>query len=208
MNFNSSMALFCMLLLCISYTIPSTFYPGLAVSKGILLKIIGIFSIFDADASLLNSILVARFIGKMGRKAVIVIGMSLASLNILFMGIFIEADYNLGMVVSALMRFSYGSSSGFLMVGCPSILISENLGQTDKFMSYYSAVIGLGFLIGPFLSSSFYLINLKYCIYGFFGFLFIVTIICLLTFKNLSVIKDNHTKLPFRTIVQKPVIVK
>ena len=197
-----------MFLLSIAYTIPSTFYPGLAVSKGISLKIIGMFSIFDALASLLSSILVAKYIGKIGRKAVIVIGMSLVSLNILLIGIFINTDYYLGIAIIALMRFSYGSSSGFLMVGCPSILISENPGQTDKFMSYYSAVIGLGCLIGPFLSSSFYLINLKYCIYGFFGFLFLVTIICLLTLKNFSVIEDNHTKLPFRTVVQKPVIVK
>jgi MFS family permease len=208
MNIKQLMICISELLASMSYTILSSFYPGLAVSKGISLWQIGIIFSLDPLIGLPTSLIAGKYMTKVGRRFTLILGMSLSTLGIFLIALIEDSDYTSALTLSILSRLLGGIGAGCSMVAAPSILISEYPGETDKLIGYFEAFSGLGLLIGPILGSLFSLYSISLSFFISTGFYTIYTGSCYIVLRNLKPAVFNSTLLPFKTVVLKPVTFK
>ena len=205
MNFKQLIICISEFLSSLSYTILSSFYPGLAISKGISLSTIGILFSLDPLIGLPTSLLVGKHMSKVGRRFILILGMTLSTIGIFLIGVLEQSDYTQALTISILSRLFAGVGAGCSMVAAPSILISEYPGQTDKLIGYFEAFSGLGLLVGPILGSLFSLYSITLSFFICSGFYALYTGVCFLMLRKLKPCEKNSNILPFRTIAGKPV---
>lgn len=189
-----------------SYTILSSFYPGLAVSKGIPIWLIGIIFCIDPLVGLPVSVIAGKNMQKLGRRFVLIFGMSLGSIGMLLIAFIESSDYTGAIVISVFSRVLAGVGAGCSMTAAPSILISEYPGQTDKLIGYFEAASGLGLLVGPLIGSLFSLFDITLSFYLTSGVYAIYTIVAYFVIGKLKTSTVSTEILNFKTIVFKPVI--
>ena len=206
MDLKNILVLFSEFLLCVSYTVLASFYPGLAKSKGISLKVIGIILSLEAFTAQIVSLYMGKYMNKIGRRFAMTFGLSMITMNIFLIGCLEDSNYMGALIISIFMRISAGIGSGTLMVASSSILISENIDKTDTMMSYLNAASGLGYTFGPLFSTAFGFISFKICFFSFSGFYLLFTVLSFFALKNLKKIEITTKHLSLTSIIFKPVI--
>lgn len=189
----------------LSYTILSSFYPGLAISKGISFSTIGILFSLDPLIGLPTSLLVGKYMHKVGRRFILILGMTLSTIGIFLIGFLEQSNYTEALTLSIFSRLFAGVGAGCSMVAAPSILISEYPGQTEKLIGYFEAFSGLGLLIGPILGSLFSLYSISISFFICSVFYAFYTGVCFFVLRNLKPFEINSNLLPFKTVMGKPV---
>jgi MFS transporter, DHA1 family, multidrug resistance protein len=189
----------------LSFTIIASFYPAVAESKGIPLWLIGIIFSIDPLVGLPTSLLVGKFMNKIGRKAVLIFGMSLGSIGMFTLSLVEISDLEYAIFFSFLSRILAGVGSGCSMTAAPAILVSEYPENVEYVIGCFEAASGLGFLTGPLLGSllslggifvSFSMTSLFYAAY---------TITCYYILSDIKKPKGPENKISFLRLIFKPV---
>ena len=190
----------------ISYTILSSFYPGLAISKGIPIWLIGIIFSIDPLVGLPSSVIAGKNMQKIGRRSILIFGMGLGSIGMLLISFVEASDYTGTIIISIFSRVLSGVGAGCSMTAARSILITEYPGETDKLIGFFEASSGLGLLVGPLIGSLFSIFDISLSFYIFFGILALYTFSAYFVLGKLKTPTVNGEILNFKTIVFKPVI--
>lgn len=207
MNLKQFIICFSEFLSSTSYTILSSFYPGLAASKGISISLIGLIFSIDPLIGLPVSIFVGKKMHALGRRFFLILGMTFGSIGMLLIAFIEDSDYTGALTISIFSRVFAGIGAGCSMTAAPSILISEYPGETDKLIGYFEAASGLGLLVGPLLGSLFSLYDITVSFYVTSGVYGIYTIFAYFKIGKLRTATVNNTDiLKFRTVISKPVI--
>ena len=92
------------LLTSLSFTIIASFYPGAAESKGIQVWLIGLIFSIDPLIGLPTSLLIGKYMHRIGRKKVLIFGMGLGGAGMFTLGLVELSNYHFAVFFSILSR--------------------------------------------------------------------------------------------------------
>ena len=198
--------LFSFLISVLPYTMIATFFPGIAVSKGIPLWLIGLIYSTEPIFGLIASALMGKYLISIGRKTTILIGLvSVAASSFLLAPIeYFDADIIL--ILSFSSRVFAGWSIGTVLTTGVTIMVSDYPEAIQKMIGRMESAVGIGVIIGPLFGMLLYLGELIYTLtaYGILMLILIPVISKLLgTFREYKV---ENTNLKTKELIRKPVL--
>ena len=198
--------LFSFLISVLPYTMIATFFPGIAVSKGIPLWLIGLIYSTEPIFGLIASALMGKYLISIGRKTTILIGLvSVAASSFLLAPIeYFDADIIL--ILSFSSRVFAGWSIGTVLTTGVTIMVSDYPEAIQKMIGRMESAVGIGIIIGPLFGMLLYLGELIYTLtaYGILMLILIPVISKLLgTFREYKV---ENTNLKTKELIRKPVL--
>ena len=206
-NLSKQAGLLLSFLLCVlPYTMIATFFPGIAVSKGISLWLIGLIYSTEPFVGLIASALMGKYLISIGRKTTILIGLvSVAASSFLLAPIeYFDADIIL--ILSFSSRVFAGWSIGTVLTTGVTIMVSDYPEAIQKMIGRMESAVGIGVIIGPLFGMLLYLGELIYTLtaYGILMLILIPVISKLLgTFREYKV---ENTNLKTKELIRKPVL--
>ncbi|OMJ76193.1 hypothetical protein SteCoe_24488 [Stentor coeruleus] len=160
-NLSKQLAIYISLLLCCTpYTMIATFFPGIATSRGIPYWLIG--AIFSADpaSGLITSLLLGKYMIKLGRKNIILSSLGFSAMSMLVLAPIEVVSTGLMLGLSFSSRIFAGIAAGCVMTAGDSVFVSDYPDDVDTMVGRLEAAIGLGLIIGPLIGMIMFLGNL------------------------------------------------
>lgn len=138
----------------LSFTITASFYPGVAEEKGISLWLIGFIFSIDPLIGLPTSLIAGKYMNRLGRKSILILGILLGSTGMLTLGLVEHSSYFFAVFFSILSRSLAGIGAGCSMTAAPAILVSQYPEDIDRVIGMFEAASGLGSSPAPFSAHS------------------------------------------------------
>ena len=156
-------AIYISLFLCLCpYTMIATFYPQIAVSKGIPYWVIGLVFSFDPISGFFTSIILGKCMIHISRKITIIMSLILISISTALLSPIEYCDIEVVLILSFLSRMLAGISAACIMTAADTICISDYPESIEIMIGRIEASIGLGIVIGPLIGAVLYLWILFY----------------------------------------------
>lgn len=168
----------CTLICCSPYTMIASFYPKIAVSKGIPLWVVG--TVFSADpfCSLVFSGFLGKYMLHIGRKFIIVLSLVFACLSIFMLSPIQQVSASTLLILSFASRMFSGISTSCVMTAGDSVIVSDYPDNIETMIGRIEGSIGIGFIIGPLMGTLLYMNNLFYSLITFGIFILCFIPIC------------------------------
>ena len=198
--------LFSFLISVLPYTMIATFFPGIAVSKGIPLWLIGLIYSTEPIFGLIASALMGKYLISIGRKTTILIGLACVSVSTFLLAPIEYFDADIILILSFLSRIFAGWSTGAVLTTGVTIMVSDYPEAIQKMIGRMESAVGIGIIIGPLFGMLLYLGELIYTLtaYGILMLILIPVISKLLgTFREYKV---ENTNLKTKELIRKPVL--
>ena len=138
-------------LCCAPYTMIATFYPNIAVSKGIPYWVIGLVFCSEPFFGLIASILLGKYMIKISRKTTIILGLVFVSISTAALAPIEYCDMEIVLLLSFTSRIFTGIGSTSATVAADSICMSGYPESIEKMIGRVEIAIGFGISIGPLL---------------------------------------------------------
>ena len=149
-----------LLLVFMTYTLISPFYPGIARSKGVPIWLIGVIFSVNPLSSLLTSIFLGKYMVKIGRKLVVVASYIFVAVSMIFLAPIEDVELVPMIVLSLISRVLGGMGQGCILTSITTIFISDFPDRIQTMIGRMEASIGVGLIMGPLLGTGLFLINL------------------------------------------------
>ena len=206
-QYSKEFAIYLSLFLCCTpYTMIATFYPGIAQSSGLELWLIGLVFSADPISALFTSVILGKFMFKIGRKETIIIGLVLCALSMFALCPIQYLKHDALICISILSRVLAGASAGCIMVAADSIVVSDYPDQIDLMIGRLEGAIGVGLIVGPLVGLILVLAPLFYSLVAFgFVILAFVPVCNKMLGKFREYVIENHEISSIQLLV-KPVL--
>lgn len=152
-----------------------------------------------------TSIVVGKYMNKIGRKKVLVFGLFLLSLSLFTIGFLSFSGFIATITLSIASRVLAGIGAGCTISAAPAILISECPDDIDKVIGYYEASSGLGYLVGPLVGSLFYFLDMIISFSAACGLFGIFAVVTYYLLKDTDSNDLEKNELNLTKFVRKPV---
>ena len=195
-----------LLLVGCTYSMISPFYPDLARSKGVPLWLIGVVFSINPLAMLITSLLLGKYMVRVGRKLVLVSSFLFVSSALIVLSPIEMCDRVPFLILSIFSRVLGGIGTGCIFTSIISVFISDYPEQIQTMLGRMEASVGVGFIMGPLVGTIVYIIDLlpALIVTGGIVFLFFPFAWEMLgTFKAYEIHSININRI---ALVMKPVI--
>lgn len=149
-----------LLLVCVTYTLISPFFPHIAKSKGVPFWLIGVIFSLNPFSSLLTSLFLGKYMMQIGRKLIIFISFLLTSASLIILSPIQDCEKNTLIVLSIFSRLIGGMGAGCIFTSITTVFISDYPESLQKMIGRMEASIGIGLILGPLIGIVLYLIDL------------------------------------------------
>ena len=129
----------------------STFYPSIAISKGIQYWVIGLIFSCEPISGLFASLVLGKYMRKIGRRATIIMSLISISISTAILAPIEYCDMEIVLLLSFTSRIFTGIGSTSATVAADSICMSGYPESIEKMIGRVEIAIGFGISIGPLL---------------------------------------------------------
>ncbi|CAG9313470.1 unnamed protein product [Blepharisma stoltei] len=162
------------ILSCSVYSIIAPFFPSEAHKKNIGSGLVGvIFSGYPIAASL-SSLFFAKFISKIGRKRLLLLGCLCEGFSMLGFGTAPFFPRNSFIVITLISRFCQGLGAGAISTATFAIIACVYSEKIELVLGFVQSVTGVGFLMGPLVGSGLYALEGFSFLFFTYGTIFLI----------------------------------
>lgn len=164
-----------------SYTITISYFPSIAEKSGLNQSILAVFFALDALIGLPTSLIIGKYMYKLGRKQVFIFGLISAGSGFMLLGLVHSSSYAIALILSLSSKVALGIGLGCYMTAGPAILLNLSPNKAERVIAFFEAAGGIGFLLGPTIGyilsetkiGCFYFTGGVYLLYAVFSYSFI-----------------------------------
>jgi MFS family permease len=201
------LALFTIIFLAYSsYTMVGIFLPNIADSQGASAWMIGLIFSTDPIIGLIVSIILGKYMWKIGRKLAFLSSAAFTSLSILTLCAIEYTSLDLLLVLSFISRIFSGISQGCIMTVTFSLMSSEYPDRIETMIARSEMTVGLSLIAGSLMGSLFYELNLLYSLLAYGIFIALLIPLCSYMIGDLKLYERSTEKLGYIKIALKPVL--
>ena len=183
----------------------ATFYPNIAISKGIPYWLIGLIFSIEPASGLIESLILGKCMIKIGRRATIIMSLISVSISTTILAPIEYCDVEIFLLLSFASRTFAGIGSTSATVAADSICISDYPESIEQMIGRIEIAIGSGISIGPLLGALMYLWILVYSLLAYTIFVLICCPIVWISLSNLRDYKNDNIKISYKKLMFKPV---
>ena len=193
---------------CAAITGITPFFPEVAVERGIPVWTIGFIFAACPFASLVTSFRLSALFQILSRSKVLLIGITLIGISNFIISLVVFSSEYLAVIESVLSRLLAGVGTAFSMMSAYATVTSDYAEDAGKMMAMIEISCGLGLILGPAISSTFY---------GFTGYFYSCIIVGSINILSVPIlwyilgpsrpyVADYQERFKVRWIAFKPVI--
>ena len=203
---SKQVAIYISLFLCCSpFTMIATFYPQIAVSKGIPFWVIGLVFSLDPISSFFASMILGKYMMRISRKITIILSIILISISTFALSPIEYCDSDVFIVLSFISRMVAGLSRACVMNAADTTCISDYPGSIQLMIGRIEGVVGFATIVGPLIGAVLYLWILCYSLLIFSLLLLACTPIIWKLLETFRDYRVNNDKINYTLLMLKPV---